>query len=337
MSTLQALKRATGAAVGLLTAVLLPGCDPSQLSDEQRRLVTGTTDFGEIILSVAPSEVTLTDTVEIRYEVRHTGFKGQLAFALSGLTADVALVRDLDPKTASVEGSRTLPGSFAVRALRQRTEPLDIFLNLTSVGDAGSRVEHPPARIRLLLQPASPVALDLDCERTPKTGVAPLAVGFRANGSGCTGHCSFRWDFDDGSWSEERIVTHVYRRAGDYRAVATLRDDAGSAATCVREVRVTAPGAEGPTQPGPPSGTGPVAAFTHRTTCCPPTLQVDAAGSKGTIATYAWDLSWTAVSPDASGPSPTAAFPVAEGTRGTVTLTVVAVDGGTASLVRQYP
>jgi hypothetical protein len=335
MRTLDPIQRAAAVAALLVNAAWLPGCDPSQLSDEQRRLVTGTTDFGELILSVDPAEATVTDTVEIGYAVSHTGFKGTLTFALTGLTPEVDLVQDLQPKSERVEGSSKLGGAFTVRALSDRADPLDLWLHLTSVGEAGSRVEHPPARIRLFLRPVRP-RLDLDCARTPKAGVAPLGVTFNANGSGCTGHCSFRWEFGDGEWSEERQAKHVYRAPGEYRAVGTLRDEAtGFLATCERAVSVGSPGPGGPAQPGP--GAEPVAYFSHATTCCPPLLRVDATGSTGAIATYAWDLSWTTEAPDLAGPSPSAAFPVGEGTRGTITLTVTTVDGKTATATRPYP
>jgi hypothetical protein len=64
----------------------------------------------------------------------------------------------------------------------------------------------------------------------------------------------------------------------------------------------------------------------------PTALRVDASTSYGDILEYAWELSWTAKSPDASGASPTAEFPLALEAvppSGTVTLTVKQRDAQT--------
>jgi hypothetical protein len=81
----------------------------------------------------------------------------------------------------------------------------------------------------------------------------------------------------------------------------------------------------------------PTAFFTARDTCCPPRVNLDASGSTGTIVSYTWDLSWTAASPDLVTTSPTAAFLVDEGDEGTITLTVTAADGRTATVSSNYP
>jgi hypothetical protein len=81
----------------------------------------------------------------------------------------------------------------------------------------------------------------------------------------------------------------------------------------------------------------PAPSFTFSTTCCPPTIRLDASASSGNIVSYAWDLSWTAASPDGVTTLPTTAFPFFEGDRGTITLTVTAVDGQAATFTRSYP
>jgi Tol biopolymer transport system component len=73
----------------------------------------------------------------------------------------------------------------------------------------------------------------------------------------------------------------------------------------------------------------PVARFTHSLSAN--TLWVDGTPSQGEVLLWSWDLSWTAASPDAIGPSPTAEFPLAfpgiPPRSGIVTLTVIARDG----------
>jgi hypothetical protein len=65
------------------------------------------------------------------------------------------------------------------------------------------------------------------------------------------------------------------------------------------------------------------------------TLWVDATSSTGDILRYTWDLDWTGTPVDATGPSPTAEFPIAfQGvppSSGRVTLTVVGRDGQKAT------
>lgn len=79
----------------------------------------------------------------------------------------------------------------------------------------------------------------------------------------------------------------------------------------------------------------PAAAFSW--TGDPFTVYLDASTSTGNIASYAWDLSWTAPTPDMVGTTPFTTFPFVEGQAGTITLTVTAVDGRTASVTRSYP
>jgi hypothetical protein len=79
----------------------------------------------------------------------------------------------------------------------------------------------------------------------------------------------------------------------------------------------------------PRIGDGPIARFTASVGLN--TLWVDATSSTGDILRYTWDLAWTATAVDATGPSPTAEFPLAfQGVppvSGRITLTVIGRDG----------
>ena len=79
----------------------------------------------------------------------------------------------------------------------------------------------------------------------------------------------------------------------------------------------------------------PTAAFTTSATFNPPLLHVNASSSTGNIVSYAWELSCTPTSPDLVSATPTATFPLVEGC-GTITLTVTAADGQTASVSQRY-
>jgi PKD repeat protein len=257
--------RTKGVTIALVatSVLLLPACDPSTLTLEQRQLVTGTTDVGTVTLTVDdPIEVTLeTEAHEFKYHAAAVGgFKGTFTLSLSGLTPDIELMKDISHET--FKSDTLLDGSFIVRALATRPDPVDLRLTVTSIGTAGSRVGQSVA-IRLHLQgPSAPAArpVEVDCRRQPASGAAPLAVTFEARVSGCTGRCRFRWEFGDGATDEQRQVEHVFTRPGEYNAVGTLNDGAGRTATCVTDVVVTKP-APGPSPtPAPtpaPSPTSP--------------------------------------------------------------------------------
>jgi PKD repeat protein len=246
MKIIQQLRtKGVGVALVAASVLLLPACDPSTLTSEQRQLVTGTTDVGSITLTVDdPTEVTLeTEVHEFEYHATAVGgFTGTFTLSLSGLTPDVELVQDISH--ATFKSDTILDDSFIVRALATRPDPVDLRLTVTSIGTAGSRVEQSVA-IRLHLQgrPSAPAArpLDLECRRQPGSGTAPLAVTFEARVSGCTGRCRFRWDFGDGASDEQRHLEHVYAKPGDYKAVGTLNDGDGRTAKCEGDVVVKKP------------------------------------------------------------------------------------------------
>jgi hypothetical protein len=258
MSTTPAVRRALAlAAMIVMSALLLPGCDPETLDEDRRQILTGSSDTHNVTLSVAPNEAEVADTVVFEYDVQYAQFSGEVILSLSGLTEDLELVRDLEPRRVRVAdaSSSAFSGSFALRALRERAEPVEVFLHLASVGATGSRVDHAPAKIRIQVRAPAPSQLDLDCQRDPPAGVAPLLVVFQTRRSGCLGSCSVRWDFGDHTSSAHGDVDHVYREAGEYKAVATLEDATGATATCMRKVSVspsTTPEAPkpGPTTPG---------------------------------------------------------------------------------------
>ena len=52
---------------------------------------------------------------------------------------------------------------------------------------------------------------------------------------------SWKWDFGDGSGSEEREPSHSYATGGTYEASLTVTDDDGATDTATRTVRVSAP------------------------------------------------------------------------------------------------
>jgi hypothetical protein len=313
--------------------LLVPACDPSQLSDAQREILTGTTDAGTTSVEVTPAEAVLGDVTEFTYTVRWVNFTGTLFLALRGLPSDIEVVQDVrDAETPTgVSGTGetgTLTGTFRLRARRQAAEPVDAFLELVSVGTAGSRLEQ-RAAIRLLLRP-----LGLACTRDPGKGTAPLTVHFEARPSGCLGPCTFRWELGDRTVREERNVDHVYAEVGEYEVVGVLEDGPERVAVCRKDVVVVAALSEPkptPVPSPPPTGPEPTASFTVAVTCCPTTLRLDGSASTGAITSYAWDLSWTPEAPDAVTTSPTVTFPITATEAGSIRLTVTDTAGRTSS------
>jgi PKD repeat protein len=245
-----------GAIAVVLAHVLpFPACDPANLKDQQRLLVTGTTDVGNLTLTAAPTTLLVEGETTITFRVTsastgNASFSGRIDLALSGLPPEVELARDLEPRSFRISGNNTQDGTFVLRAVDTRVDPATLLLTMTSTGDGGSVVVHPPVAIRLTARSA----LQVTCQRTPDEGPAPLAVAFTAQASNCEGACRFAWDFGDGGRDDTRNPSWTYRSPGLYAATVRLTDDRpGVTATCNRTVRVLDRGSSPstPSTPGP--------------------------------------------------------------------------------------
>lgn len=65
-------------------------------------------------------------------------------------------------------------------------------------------------------------------EAEPEDGKPPLSVQLKADISGGSGQRTIKWDFGDGSpTSSEVNPTHVYDKAGTYRASVEVGDSTG--------------------------------------------------------------------------------------------------------------
>lgn len=82
-------------------------------------------------------------------------------------------------------------------------------------------------------------ASDAVFSTVPTSGVAPLAVSFSARTD--ANATSVRWDFGDGTSSDDTDPRHVFQRAGTYRVVLTV-ESAGGTDTAAVEVEVRARG-----------------------------------------------------------------------------------------------
>ena len=83
-------------------------------------------------------------------------------------------------------------------------------------------------------------------EQEPLTSVRCNQFTFDATGSYDPDNedISFRWDFGDGTTSQDPVVTHTYKKSGDYTVVLTITDKSGSqcsTASVSQKVRVNIP------------------------------------------------------------------------------------------------
>jgi hypothetical protein len=239
----------------LVHAAPFPACDPGNLTPQQRLLVTGTSDVGNLSLT-APADVRVDGDTIVAFEVRsrsvgNSSFEGRISLDLSGLPPEISLVEDLHPKAFAMDGDGAVPGFFVLRAVGTRVDPAVVLLTMTSTGTGGSVVVHPPVAIRVTARGA----LGVTCQRTPDEGRVPLEVTFTAQPSNCDVSCEFVWDFGDGHTEAARNTTHTYTAPGSYLAQVRLTDIRFLPVTCSRLIRVLDRGSS-PSTPSVP-GTGP--------------------------------------------------------------------------------
>jgi hypothetical protein len=166
------------------------------------------------------------------------------------------------------------------------------------------------------------VLLESLATANPATIAAGQMSQLDANPVGGDGVYTFAW-VPAAGLSNPAVRNPVASPTMSTTYTVTVTDGHGQTASRMVPVTVTTPAAP------------PTAAFTTSATFNPPLLHVDASASTGTIVSYAWELSCTAASPDLVSSLPTATFPLIEGC-GTITLTVTAADGQTATLSRRY-
>ena len=79
----------------------------------------------------------------------------------------------------------------------------------------------------------------------PRSGNAPLSVAF--DGSQSTDSdgtiVSYEWDFGDGTFSSQQKTSHVYEKAGRYKATLTVTDDKGAKGVSALDIVVNNPAA----------------------------------------------------------------------------------------------
>jgi PKD repeat protein len=107
-------------------------------------------------------------------------------------------------------------------------------------------------------------APSVEAAALPRSGTAPLAVLFTANGSDPDrgDELTYAWDFGDGDAGSGWRTTHTYTEGGTFTARVTVTDEAGLSASATVTVTVgNPPGNQAPTvriAADPKSGTAPL-------------------------------------------------------------------------------
>ncbi len=119
----------------------------------------------------------------------------------------------------------------------------------------------------------------------PKTGNAPLLVGFSANGADPEGQAlTYSWDFGDGGTSLRQNPDHTYMQPGTYNAKITVKDSKGATGTATVQIVVN----------NPPGNVAPTVDAAGDPTAGKPPLavQFSATGSDpdGDTLTYSWNF-----------------------------------------------
>ncbi len=179
------------------------------------------------------------------------------------------------------------------------------------------------------------IAPTVDATADPRTGQAPLAVAFSANGSDAEGAAlTYSWDFGDGGTSLRQNPDHTYLEPGTYTAKVTVKDPKGATGTATVEIVVT----------NPPGNVAPTVEAAGDPTAGKPPLavQFSATGTDpdGDPLTYSWDfgdggrsLLQNPSHTYANAGTYTATVTVSDGRGGTATDTVVVTVGNRAPAV----
>lgn len=86
-----------------------------------------------------------------------------------------------------------------------------------------------------------PGTFEIEVDAEPGAGPAPLTIQFTGEATNAQGTVRWRWDFADGTTSDEQNPRHTYTRAAKYDVQVTATDDAGAADHWSIQVRAWTP------------------------------------------------------------------------------------------------
>ena len=227
-----------GAGLALVSGLLATGCT---LGNAEAPAMTGPSEFGlSVTMTASPDQLPRDGmsqsivTVTVRDEAsRPVAGRRLIASATAGTLSQSDVV------TGS-EGRAT----FSFTAPAPGTIGDAVLLSVVPVGDNGGNSVPRTLSINFT-GPSNRTAPEPNFQVIPAAPERGAPVRFDAStttdeGAPCLDKCTYSWDFGDGTSDSGRIVSHVYSVGRAFTVTLTVTDAAGSAASIVRVINVSA-------------------------------------------------------------------------------------------------
>ena len=227
-----------GAGLALVSSLLVTGCS---LENGEAPPVTGPSEFGlSVTLTASPDQLPRdgtsqsTVTVTVRDEAsRPVAGRRLIASATAGTLSANDVVTGSEGR-ATFSFTAPAPGTIGDAAL----------VSVIPVGDNGGNSVPRTLAINFT-GPSNRTAPVPSFEIVPANPERGAPVRFDASnttdeGVPCLDKCAYSWEFGDGNSATGRIVNHTYSVGRAFTVTLTVTDGAGSSASVVRVINVSA-------------------------------------------------------------------------------------------------
>jgi PKD repeat protein len=325
MFSIKCVRRSVCRGAAFVTIVAgLAGCG---VEKQSAPALTGPSELAlALTITAQPDQVVRDGTSRSRITVTARDEKGQpKAGQLLTLSISPSNAGSLTERQVVTQSNGTATFDFIAPPLNTPVPNDQVFVGATPVGD---NFDNSVTRtVTIALIPSNRTAPNPSFTVTPETPRLDQPATFDASattdeGVPCGDTCTYAWDFGGEATASGRVVTYQFKAARQYLVTLRVTDSAGSSASAIRSVTVTAAGE-------------PTADFSFSPTDPAPNETVrfngsDSRGANGaTIVEYLWDFG---NGQTATGVTATTTFQN-ERTY-VVRLTVRDSNGGTASRTR---
>ena len=227
-----------GAGLALVSGLLVTGCS---LENGEAPPVTGPSEFGlSVTLTASPDQLPRdgtsqsTVTVTVRDEAsRPVAGRRLIASATAGTLSANDVVTGSEGR-ATFSFTAPAPGTIGDAAV----------VSVVPVGDNGGNSVSRTLAINFT-GPSNRTAPVPSFEIVPANPERGAPVRFDASntmdeGVACLDKCTYSWEFGDGNSATGRIVSHTYSVGRAFTVTLTVTDGAGSSASLVRVINVSA-------------------------------------------------------------------------------------------------